>query len=332
MRLDNPTLVDLNALANDGLDSPLTIQFSDSSAYDQGILQTVDAACETFGSRITVRFYSHYRTGFDCSSLRFIPSVQSLLLDCLDTVANLEYIEDLNELVAFGFGVFEAKSPGFLKFRNMQTIRRLVLGDTRKHDIDFAPLSKLEALENLTVVGHHKKIYVLAAKNGIETLSLRSIPKAVGLGFVSKMVGLRRLSISFGGRETIEEIQHRAIESLELGSIRGLGHVHPGAFPSLTNLEIEGQPRLTTLDVFGTPRLRRLRIINCKGLTELRGIESLGKLEEVRLGRTSLDPDELLSRRLQDQINSFHIWGYGAKRDEQIATKWLRGKPQPNTI
>lgn len=318
MRIDNPTHIDMRALASERPDRRLIVQFSDPSAYDPLILNQVDIACTVFGSRLDVRFYGHLNTEFDCSVLKFLPSAQSLLLDCLTAIKNLEYISDLDQLVSFGFGAFESKSPGFLRFPNMAKLQRLVLGDTRKHDIDLAPLADFAALRELTVVGHHKNIDVLAASHRIEALSLVSIPRTVNLAFVPTMAALKRLSISFGGRETMDEVQHRTVESLELLAIRGLRYINPAAFPSLTNLEIEDQAQLAAIDLGMLTKLRRLRIINCKTLAALPGIESLRQLNELRLGRTCIDPDELLARSLPKQIMALHLWGYGAKRDKQL--------------
>jgi hypothetical protein len=316
-RIQDPMSLDqgqLSTLFANGVEC-VVVQFSNSSAYNNEILQSVNTACERFGTRLNVRFYGHDFSEFDCRNLLHLPLVRLLNLDCLTKVAHLEALSELKFLQEFAFAVSEADVPRLLENEALAGVRRLTLGGTRKNNIDLAPLASYGNLANLFVNGHTRHIEDVAGSPNLNRLTLSGIGKRQPLGFIRGMPSLRHLTYLLGGREGVDELAHESLQRLDLVWVRGLRDINLKLFPGLEILNIEKQLQLRTLDISSMPHLRGLRIANCKNLETLRGIESAQSLETLLLASTVIDPESLL-RHIPASVKGISINGYGKKKDE----------------
>jgi hypothetical protein len=319
MRLNNQRNFEEQKLATaiDQGDGVPVIQFSEPSAYEGAVLEQVNHLCERFGSKIQIRFYGHYGGEFDCRVLRQIPEVRWLGLDCLMHATSVEVLNELANLEGLTFGIFEVNLPKLLEMPAMAGLRVLVLEYSRKNNIDLAPLGAFQKLEVLTVSGHSRHIEGLA-RSSIKKLGLSRIRKSVPLDFVGCMANLELLSVRLGGRPSLDEVAHERLKQLEVMRVRGIENLDVRNFPSLRVLHIEDQPQIKTLNLEPIGgHLQRLKIFNCKRLRHLSGMELLGKLQYLWLGRTLLVPDSLIER-LPRTLRAVSLCGYGTKRDSML--------------
>jgi hypothetical protein len=322
LRITNPAFLNESELREhlEIKGGTIVVQFDKASAYSDAVLAQIDQCCRRFDSNFEVRFYGHYTTGdrFDCRVLQKIPSVRSLLIDCLTHADNTDELDDLKNLESFSFGVFEANFPDLLKLKSLQNLRKLTLGATRKNNIDLALLASFGELTYLTICGHTRNIDVLSGHSTIQQLRLIGIGKKIELQFVSQMARLETLYLLLGGRESLNEIVHNALRRLEIVRVRGFNHLRVEAFPGLKSLQIEDQPQLTRLDVSSASEsLEQLRLVNCKQLCELVGLERLAHLNNLNIGQTAVPANELVSS-LPKSLRRVSLWGFGLKRDREV--------------
>lgn len=318
-RITNPEAVDQELIAASLASGreQVTVQFSSRRAYDSALLRDVNAACERFGARLQVRFYSHGWKPFDCGVLRELPAVRSLSMDTLLNVVDLDALDELSCLEDFMFGAFEAKLPRLLEMKALRALRRLTLVAARKDVIDLSPLAGLSNLEELFLNKHWKNIDVLAGNSRIQLLALSQIARSVDVGFVRSMNRLRVLKIILGGRAGIEEMVNGAVEEMEVMRVQGIERVELGGFPGLRSLKVEDQLRVEEIDLSPAKELEKLHIINCKGLRRLKGLKSLSELRYLWIGQTKLDADELIES-FPAGLETVSLFGYGARRGEEI--------------
>lgn len=318
-RIDNPNAIDQELIAAtlaSGRDR-VVVQFSRRAAYDSALLQELNAACERFGARLQVRFYSHGWKPFDCGVLRELPAVRSLSMDTLLNVFDLDALEEMRFLEEFAFGAFEAKLPRLLEMKSLHALRSLTLVAARKDVIDLSPLREFANLEELFLNKHSKNIDVLMGNSRVRLLALSQIGRAVEVGFVRSMSGLRVLKIILGGRTGIEEMANGAVEEMEVMRVQGIERVELGGYPGLRSFTMEDQLRVEEIDLSPATELEKLHIINCKGLKRLKGMKSLKKLRYVWIGMAKLDPDELMAS-FPAGLETVSLFGFGARRDPEI--------------
>jgi hypothetical protein len=297
-RIENPASpneTEIASLFESGAEF-IILQFSKPAAYDERVLSKVNALCERFGSRLKVRFYGHYGSDFDCQTLRYIPSVQSLNIDCLMKALHLECLDELTWLEEFAFGVFEADAPLLLKSRALTQLRRLILAPTRKNNIDLAPLGSYAQLEELFVNGQTRHIDSITTLPRLQKLSLGGIGKKTPLSFIKSITPLKALTYILGGRLNVNDLAHDGLERLEILRVLGLSEINLALFPKLERLTVEDQLRLNELDIRPLRKLQRLSIFNCKNLTNVVGIDSADSLESLRIGLTNIDLGKILNR------------------------------------
>lgn len=297
-RIENPASLDeiqIASLLESGAEV-VVLQFSESAAYDERVLGQVNLMCERFGSRLNVRFYGHYGSEFDCHTLRHLPFVRSLNIDCVMDATHLEFLDELAWLEEFAFGVFRANIPRLLESRALTRLRRLVLADTHKNNIDLAPLESYAQLQELFINGHTHHIESIANLAGLQKLSLGGIGKKKSLSFIKSIVSLKALTYILGGRLDVSDLAHEGLERLEILRVLGLSEINLALFPKLERLTVEDQLRLYELDIRPSRKLQRLSVFNCKKLTRLVGIDSADSLESLRIGQTSVELNEILNR------------------------------------
>ena len=157
----------------------------------------------------------------------------------------------------------------------------------------------------------------------LRMLSLGHIRKKQKLEFVSKIRSLRRLVVILGGREDISEIQHDLLEELEILRVLGLNNIESiDGFPALRSLVIEDQIRLENMRFIPSNRnLESLRIFNCNSLHGLNGLEHLGQLKSIRIGKTKLRIDSILEQQLAASLEVFAFYTGRLKENAAIRKK-----------
>lgn len=272
-----------------------TLQFS-RPGYSPHLLKKLNSLCRELGSQIEVRFYGHYREGFDAAVLSNLPDVQWLSVDCLSKISNEDQLWHLPKLNKLSFGVHEFDRPDFLSGFPLEQMTRFVIVENKKRNLDLAPLERCEILDDLFINGHVKNIDVIANLAALKTLSLSSIPKRLALPFVNDVHSLRNLSLCLGGRESIDEIRHHSLEQLRVIRVRGLNTLGDlSRLPALRVLHVEDQIKLESMSLSGVS-LHELFVHNCKTLTRIGGLDAQSELAHLRISRTALDLDALLER------------------------------------
>lgn len=296
------------------------IQFSSPKACDPSILAHLNACCERFGPRLFVRFFDYYKADFDAEILRHLPAVRALIID-LSSAKNIEFIGQLEHLEELGLGVFEGNYPNILAEPGIQRVQRLILIDTRRNNIDLAPLARFPNLSELVLNGHARHIEVLGSLDNIRRLALNRIKKSVRFQWIRSMVGLRDLTILLGGRADIDEVSHDQLGRLRVDRVRGIGRINLSRFPALSRFHMEDQLQVSGIDL--TPvhsSLRSMTIWNCKNFEQLQGIQEMTKLEFLWIGKTKVDADAVI-RSLPNCLREVTLAGYGQRRDEAIKAR-----------
>jgi len=228
------------------------------------------------------------------------------------------------------FGVFESDIPKLLRYPSLARVHKLVLGTTRKNNIDLAPLRMYQRLETLFLNNHARNISTLGDLPSVQRLWLSQIAKSVSLRFVGRMEGLRFLTVSLGGRPSTEELAHPKVSHLEVLRVRGLSEIDLSAFPQLQALRIEDQLQLRSLELNTGTIIRWLSIWNCKNLSNLLGLSQASALNSLSLGRTALEPDRILDNT-PSSLKCLIISGYGRRRNEELENR-IRSKGYTPTI
>ena len=318
-RIDRPKSIDEQQIArflSNGA-STVVLQFPGDSDYEPRLLEELNSACKLFGAKLNVRFYGHYSSKFDCGWLRYLPDVRSLNLDCLTSVSNAQEIDRLEHLEEFGFGVFESELPDLLRFSSLLGICRLILAGSRKNNIDLAPLAQYERLQVLFLNSHTRNIDALGRLTGIKKLLLGSMPKKQQLNFVGAMSRLLSLTLILGGRESLHALAHPGLKHLEVLRVRGFTNIDLSLFPQLEKLCIEDQLHFKCLELEPATLLRWLSTWNCKSFGELGGLSGVRHLEYLFVGKTSIDPEVVLSTA-PNSLKYLTITGYAKGKADKL--------------
>ncbi|MEG2032582.1 MAG: hypothetical protein RR376_18200, partial [Janthinobacterium sp.] len=199
------------------------------------------------------------------------------------------------------------------------TLEYLSLGETRKANIDLAPLRHWPRLAQLHTTGHVKNIAAITALPALTKLSLSQIKSKDAVDFISAMPALTRLRFILGGRTSIAHVTAPLLEELEVVRVRGLEDLGDlGRFPRLRRLSVEDQIKLAELRLGENPTLAWLVLRNCKTLERLAGIASLPALNHLAVYLTQLDIDALLAGGLPAALKHLTLATGKRKRDEEI--------------
>ncbi len=294
-----------------------TVQFS-RPCYTPELLDSINRLCGEFGAQIEVRFYGHYRSGFDAAVLNHLPEVRWLSVDCLIQIANEETLWRLPCLERLSFGVQDFDRADFLEGFALEGIDGLILSENRKRNFDLAPLARCKELADLIVVGHTRNIEALSGLPKLARLSLNRIPRRQDLAFASGIAPLRTLHILLGGRPSVDELRHAELEQLHIDRVRGfesLGDL--SRFPSLHKLRIEDQLQLRSFSLAGVS-LRELLVVNCKNLTEIIGLDGQEEMFHFRASRTALDLEHLAQLDWPPAMKVLALYSQSKRRDEAL--------------
>jgi hypothetical protein len=317
-RYDNPTALDAGAL--DRLvaagDRPI-VQFSKPVA--DALLADLNQLCAKHGDALDVRFYGAGLAPFDGRTLRRLPAVAALEINCLDEMTHPEELERLGHLRSLSLGIDLLDASAVLRSANLARLKRLSIGGTKRGAVDLSPVAKLDQLVYLAVHGDATAIETIGSCSGLQQLRLIGIGRRVGLQFLSDLASLRRLHLLLGGRNNIDELRHSGLSELEVIRVRGFARLDSASFPGLERLAIEDQLQLERLELGeSNPKLRCLGLANCKRLRSLIGLRHLPSLRELSLSRVAVDLDELLAQRLPPSLRAFTYYSGRTRVDAEV--------------
>lgn len=297
------------------------VQFSDSP-INTDLLAEVDWLCKKHGDALEVRFFGHYTGAFDAALLKLIPNVQNLSMDCLFRTASLDGLFALSKLTRLSLGIFELNDANVLAKIKLQQLKEFSIGETKSTKIDLSHLAQCSDLTRVWIEAQPKGMEAIQSSRKLTDITLRRIGKDHSVAFISNIPSLKRLMVILGGRPDIDEIAHPGLETLEIVWVRGLSSLGDlGRFPLLQDLRIEDQLQLKAVEMAkASPALRRLTVINCKKLATLGSLAGLGALEEVVIGGTAIDIEQLV-QTLPRSVHTVRFWGEGRRRDKEIREK-----------
>ena len=318
-RITDPEKIEPDVIAaQHAAGSEVIVQFS-KPCYTERHLRQLNELCERFTSRFQVRFYGHYQASFDCLTLKYLPEMRSLAVDCLQSAEHHRTITKLQHLEELSLGVYLFEDPTFLgsdSFRNLKVLR---VSETKKRTLDLSPVGNYERLHSLSISGHDKGIEAIARAPNLTELQLAQIRNTVSLGFVSNIKGLTSLRLLLGGRRNIDEIEHSGLTTLSIIRVRGFESFAPEKLPSLHYLQIEDQIQLKELQFsVANKLLSRVLLLNCKGLAQVTGLQYLSDLKEIRVYRTAINFDALLASPLPPHLQIFAFYTVKSALDKQI--------------
>ncbi|QZI72807.1 hypothetical protein K5F93_11230 [Pseudomonas protegens] len=335
-RIQAPSQADLELQVSARLEADdqaqVIVQFAKAEQYDGELLSQLDTLCARFGERLKVRFYSHYPgSAFDARVLLALPHVQSLSLDCLDSLEHYEAIGCLHQLKELALQVIRADLPGLLTLPNLRGLRALRLSLDKGPAIDLAPIATMPKLRNLSLSVQTHHLDVLSQCPGITYLDLHRIPAKTPLGMVAGMTGLRRLSVTFGSREQMPELRNAYVQELAIMRARGLNRLDLEGFPQLEVLKVEDQAQLSRLDLGGTPHLRTMSLINLKALEEISHLKT-SNVADLRLIKTpQIDLLNLIDKQLPPSVQYLKLHTGKRAEDKQIDVRQQQlGIPEPS--
>lgn len=301
------------------------VQFSEES-YDDKALSQLNKLCSRYDKNFSIRFYGYYSGAFDFNTLLKIPNVKSLYVDCLTKAENVNAIGQLQNLEKLSLGVFELKETELLNSPNLKRLTELIITETRTKAFNLEYLKDYKDLKFLIIGGHSKNIEAVGELTSLEYLSLNSLKKTP-VPFVNKLRKLKTLKFILGGRENIYEIEENEIEHLEIVWVRGFNDLsNISNFKKLKTLLIEDNIQLSSIRFDKElPCLEDLKILNCKTLNSLTGLENLPFLNQLRIYKTDLDFDKLITKRLPENLKTFAFYTSNQKVDKEIK-QVLEGK------
>lgn len=321
-RIQNPEFLSPDEIAKEcETRGRLIVQFSRQEASTPAILASLNEACRLVKDRLQVRFYGHYGGRFDAMTLRHLPEIHNLAVDCLTAIDNEDEIGRLPNLRSLNFGVFELDRPDFLRTIELRHLARLSLGENRKRNFDLSPLADCELLDSLFINGHSKGIDGLEGVPRLRTLTLRGYAKKHALNFVNGISTLTELKLILGGRSDLDDLSSKSLEILQIIRVQGVATTGDlSRFPTLSALRIEDQIQLKQVDLNGAS-LKRLALVNCKNLVELPGLDMQDQLGEFLASRVALDLDSLRDRDWPSATRSVKLYSGKNKWNDDAASR-----------
>jgi len=326
-RATNPAAAELHELERRlAAGEAHVVQFDDVT-YTPRLLAEVDSLAARFGDLLEVRFYGHVAGGFDCAMLENVPAVTNLSLDCLLRASNIEVLAQLAHLRRLSLGIEGLTVANVLAYPNLRRLRELSVGETKSIALDLSPLGSFSELEDLVICAQTHGIQALTAIQSLRRLRLNRIGKQTRLDFLSELDNLYTLTLVLGGRASIAEIDTPRLLELDISLVRGLADLGDlSRFRGLTSLRIDNQARLEGIAFSpANAELRSVYLFDCKSLRTISGLETLPRLEHLRIGSPVLGPEELLSLKLPPSLASCALYT-NKKRENELITAELRAR------
>lgn len=296
----------------------MTLQFS-YKKYDNIFLSQINELCREYNENLSIRFYDHGKTGFDCNTLLKIPNVKNLCIDCLDSAKDLNALSKLKKLVSLNIGILNIDDYEILRLENLQSLKTLGLTETTSAKVNLEYLANYTILEELYIDGHTKNIHSIGGLQKLKTLYLRAIKK-VPLNFINEMGGLETLHILLGGRNDINEIKTSNIKELTIDWVNGFNDISGILkLKKLERLKLSLLKQLKTIKVESkNTTLKDLWIFGCKDLKEIEGLDKLKALIELSLTEISINFDDFIKLSLPKTLQVLDFCTSKEKKDKEI--------------
>ncbi len=321
-RINDPKIIDSEYIDKELKEGKhVIVQFSDKTFNDK-MLDQLNDLCDKYDRNFGVRFYGNYSDAFDFKNLLKIPNVKCLYIDCLSKADNINSLTELKKLQKLSLGVFELKETEILNSNNLKSIEELFLTETKTKAFNLGYLKDYRNLKLLVIGGHSKNIDSVGELTELEYLSFNSV-KHVPIHFVNKLKKLKTLNFILGGRENINEIEENNIENLNITWVRGFNDLSCiSKFNNLKALHIEDNIQLNRIQFDKEfHSLVDLKILNCKTLDSLIGLEKLTSLNHLRIYKTNLDFNKVISQKLTSSLKVFAFYTTKKKIDDEIKLK-----------
>lgn len=321
-RIDNPQNLDLDYIDKEIREGKhLIVQFSEDTYTDEK-LSTINNLCAKYDRSFGVRFYGHYSSIFDCTTLLKIPEVKCLYVDCLLNADNLLTLTKLDKLQKLSLGVYELKETEILNSKNLKQLTELILTETKSKALNLEYLKEYGNLKYLILGGHTKNISSIGNLQDLEYLSLNSIKKT-SVEFINKLKRFKTLKFILGGRENINEIEDNEIEHLEIVWVRGFNDIsNIGEFKKLNFLKFEDNIKLEKINFTDQmPYLKTLAISNCKTLNSVTGLHNLTSLDRIGIYQTNIDFDNFIKQDLPVSLKAVRFYTSKNKLNDAIKIK-----------
>jgi protein phosphatase 1 regulatory subunit 7 len=296
----------------------ITLQFS-YKKYDNTLLSEINELCSQYNDNLSIRFYDHGKTGFDCNTILKIPNVKNLCLDCLNSAKNIKAVSELENLVSLNIGILKLEDYEILRLENLQGLQKLGITETISTKVNLEYLAHYAKLKELYIDGHTKNIHSIGSLQKLETLYLRAIKKTP-LNFINEMQGLETLHILLGGRHNLNEIETSNIKNLTIDWVLGFNDISGILkLKKLEKLKLSLLKQLKTIKIQSTnTSLKDLCIFGCKDLNIIEGLDKLKVLIELGIIEVSMKFEEFLKLPLPKTLKVLDFCTFKERQDKEI--------------
>jgi hypothetical protein len=323
-RITNPILIDKPEVLkhiSEFNTAEFTIQFSEK-IYSKKILNDINELCNECNDKLTIRFYSHDKEKFDARVLNQISNVKSLCLDYMDSVNNISELKNLSQLKKLRLGIDKLNEPLLLNYKNLSEIidLSLVFRLSKDMTLNITPLAEYSKLSVLRLYGEPKNLNIVGKIDSLKELDLWNISKHSSLEFVNNLPQLNSLSLTFGGRANLFDINNNCIKKIYLDQVRGFNSIsNIETFTSLEQLILRDLPQLSTIEFPNNlQNFKKLVLSNCKMLYRISGIERLTSLETLNVHKLNIDFTEFMKNKFPKSLKLFVFSTDKVRRDKEI--------------
>ena len=233
---------------------------------------------------VQLRLYGFYSSECDLGILGKLPNIESFSADCLQSVKNIESLENLGNLKKLCIGIYKLDNFDFLSIIP-ESIIDLSLRDTYSKKPDLKDLKRFKKLKTIYLEGQQKNIEVLSDLVNLEDVTLRSI-STQDLSYIENLSKLYSLDIKLGGIKNFDSLKKiPTIKYLELWQIRKLYDIDfLSEMFELQYLFLQNLPLIKQFpDLSLCRNLRRIYVESLKALNDFSSLENVPNLEEFAL-------------------------------------------------
>jgi hypothetical protein len=279
---------------------------------DQFFARRPDVELRVYGFRSSVMC--------DLSFTSKMTNIHRFSADALMDAVGVEHIAAMEKLESLRIDIYHLEGFGFLDYV-AKHLKRLFLGRTKSKKPDLAPLSRLDSLEEIYIVGQQRHIEVLSQLKSLRDVTLRSI-STPDISYLKPLDCMWSLDIKLGGIRDLYAIEGMGnIKYLELWQIRGLSDI--GVISSLAGLQylfLQSLRRVVALPPFERLTvLRRIYLENMRGLRDICSLEFAPALEEfIHNGVTNMQPEDYLPLLRNPHLKRAAGWLGSDKKTERF--------------
>ncbi|MDF3196589.1 hypothetical protein [Pseudomonas sp. 1928-m] len=185
---DSNNLANAEALLAKG--DEVVVQFSGAS-YSESTLRRLNELAKVYKNLIEIRFYGHYSSSFDFSTLKQVENVTNLSIDCLLNASNFEELNELHSLDRLSLGVYKELPEDILSYPSLENLGSLTVSESKQRKVNLSYLSRFHRLHDLYLVGHTRLIETVGLLSSLQKLCLSQIGSMQKLNFLNSLEGLK---------------------------------------------------------------------------------------------------------------------------------------------